>query len=215
MQKIKKLSVFIMFSIIIVTLSILGYRLNSPVAQRVTYIIYCSSVIITLYLLRVKYNNRLHNGILVVFTLALFVIAIKSPLLTLPLILLFPMLESGKSHYFFQFVSWLSYILFLFFFCVVILIRLMGVSVYDYSRTISPDGKQAATVVIYDQGALGGSLEVKHERNLGGLIIKSRPVYRDRLIDLEVHWINNHEIKINDVVIDVSKRRGMIDGRKK
>jgi len=68
---------------------------------------------------------------------------------------------------------------------------------------MSPNRKQIASVIVHDEGALGGSIEVRYEKLYGEIIKKSKTIYRDRLSEPKVEWIGNNKIKIDQVIIDI------------
>jgi len=78
---------------------------------------------------------------------------------------------------------------------------------------MSPNGKQIASVIVHDEGALGGSIEVRYEKLYGGIINKGKTIYIDRLSEPKVEWIGNSRIRIDQVIIDIDNN-DIMDRRK-
>lgn len=194
------------FILIVIIMSLSGYSFISPLAQKIFYVLYIFISIYLLYILRKKENIRLHHIIITVCSIILFIIIFKDSIIAFPLLFIFPMLSSKQSHIIFKGISWITYIVICLFFCLTIFVRFGFTRTYISSTEISPDKKRGASTIIYDQGALGGSLEIQYERLYGGIIKKSRPIYWDRLSEPKIEWIGNDKIKINDEIIDVNNK---------
>jgi len=60
-----------------------------------------------------------------------------------------------------------TYIVVCLLFCLTIAVRYGFTRTYTLSTEISPNRKQIASVIVHDEGALGGSIEVRYEKLYG------------------------------------------------
>lgn len=62
---------------------------------------------------------------------------------------------------------------------------------------------------MHDEGALGGSIEVQYEKLYGGIINKSKTIYRGGLNEPEIEWVGNNKIKIDEMIINIDDKNVM------
>ncbi len=192
--------------IMIISMNLYGYSFISPLIQKAFYILYILHSLYTLYLLREKEEIRLHHIIFTIFFIILITIILKNLMLAFPLLFMFPMLASKKSHIMFKCISWCMYVAVCLLFCLTISIRFGFVRTYTLYTEISPNEKQVASVIMHDEGALGGSIEVQYEKLYGGIIKKSKTIYRGGLNEPEIKWIGNNKIKIDEMIINIDDK---------
>ncbi|MBU5675872.1 DUF5412 domain-containing protein [Alkaliphilus sp. MSJ-5] len=146
------------------------------------------------------------HTVLILLSIVLSVIMLRNAIIALPLLFVLPMLAEKQSHIIVKCVSWITYIGICLFFCLIVLVRFGFARTYILSTEMSPDKKHSASIIVHDEGALGGSIEVQYERLYGGIIKKSRPIYIDRLSEPKIEWIDNYKIQIDDVIINIKDR---------
>ena len=190
----------------IILMDLIGYSFISPVVQNIFYMFYILTSFYILYGIKKGNQVRISHWALIILSLILFIIILRNSIIGFPLLFIFPILASKKSPMILKLISWIAYIAVCLFFCLCVFIRHGFARTYVLSNEISPDKRYNAAVIVQDQGALGGAIEVRAERLYGGIVKKSRVIYTDRLSEPKIQWVNDHTIKINDLEIDLNER---------
>lgn len=177
----------------------------SSAAQNIYYGIYVILSIITILIIHKQYDLRIHHGLFILFNLLVILVAYLNHFIAMPLLFMFPLLSSKKSHGVFKFFSVVSYILLLFIMPLTLFVRLFFTSTTLVNMVNSPNNKQQIEVYSIDQGALGGSTRVDLVKKYCYIFKKNQRIYLgDYGEDRDVRWIDSNHVQIESKIIDVT-----------
>lgn len=188
-------------------LTLNNFYFISNVAQNIYYGIYVVLSIVTISIIRKQYTLSIHHGFFILFNLLLIYITYRNHFIAMPLLLLFPLFCSEKSHRVFKVFSTISYILLLFLMFLILFVRLIFTFTTLVKAVDSPNNKQMIEVYSIDEGALGGSTYVDLSEKYGYIFKKNRLIYSGHYGEAnDVRWINSTHVQIDNKTIDITSQ---------
>lgn len=177
----------------------------SNTAQNIYYGIYVILSIITILIIHKQYNLRIHHGVFILLNLLVILAAYLNHFIAMPLLFMFPLLCSKKTHVIFKFFSAISYVLLLVMVSLTLFVRLVFTSTTLVKTVNSPNNKQQIEVYSIDQGALGGSTRVDLAKKYCYMFKKNQRIYLgDYGEDRNIRWIDSNHLQIGSKIIDVT-----------
>lgn len=185
-------------------LTLNNFYFISNVAQNIYYGVYVILCIITIVIIHKRYSFSIHHGFLILFNLLLIYVTILNHFIAIPLLLIFPLFGSKKSHWIYKLFSSTSYILLLFIMFLTLFVRLFFTSTTLVKTVNSPNSKQMIEVYSIDEGALGGSTCVYVADKYCYIFKKNRFIYLGGYGEgNEVKWIGSNQVQIDSKTIDI------------
>lgn len=179
----------------------------SNAAQNIYYGIYVILSTITILIIREQYTLRIHHSLFIIFNLLIIFIAYLDHFIAMPLLFMFPLLCSKKSHGIFKFLSAISYVLLLVMMSLTLFVRSFFTSTTLVKIVNSPNNKHQIEVYSIDQGALGGSTRVDLARKYCYIFKKNQRIYLGHYGEgSDVTWIDSNHVKIKSKIINISLR---------
>lgn len=179
----------------------------SDVMQNIYYGLYVVLSITTILIIHKYYNLSVHHGLFILFNLLLIYITYLNHFIALPFVLVFPLFCSRKSHGVFKFFSTVSYILLIILMFLTLFVRLIFTSTTLVKRVDSPNNKQMIEVYSIDEGALGGSTQVRLAQKYSYIFKKSRLIYSGHYGEANVvKWVDSKHVQIDGKDIDVTNK---------
>jgi hypothetical protein len=195
--------------VILLVLGILtlnNFYFISNLAQNIFYGIYIILSVITITILHKQYPIRVHHGYLTLLNFLFLYITYLNHLIALPLLLLYPLFRSKKSHWVFKFSSIISYALLVIIMLLTLFERLVFTSKTAVREIDSPNNKYMIVVYLLDEGALGGATHIKLADKYCNIFKRERLIYVCRGEVNDVKWIDNNHIKIDRKTINITHR---------
>ncbi|MBU5484628.1 DUF5412 domain-containing protein [Clostridium sp. MSJ-11] len=211
-MNIKSLSgkILLIFDAVILIFALLilnNFHFIRVAAENIYYIFYVIFCSLTIFTLHKNYNLRLSHGILIPIIILLLLTTIVNPIITLPLLLIYPLLRAKDSNMVLKFISGILYALLIFMFITTFFLKTFFVSDKLLHNIPSPNKKYNITVTDNNQGASGGNTVVKLEKIYLNTFKKARTIYINPFGESpEVKWINNETLDIDGTRIDVNSK---------
>ncbi|MEW9094867.1 MAG: DUF5412 family protein [Clostridiaceae bacterium] len=175
--------------------------------QNIYYILYVIFCALTIFTLHKNYNLRLSHGVLIPIIILLLLTTIVNPIITLPLLLIYPLLKAKDSNMALKIISGVLYAFLIFMFITTFFLKTFFVSDKLLHNIPSPNKKYNITVTDNGQGALGGNTVAKLEKIYLNTFKKARTIYINPFGESpEIKWIDNETLEIDGTKIDVNSK---------
>lgn len=188
-------------------LSLNNFFFISSTAQIIYYVLYVVFVIITAVILHKNYSLKVHHIFFILFNLLLIYVAYLNHFIAFPLLLLFPLFCSQKSHLGFKIFSVISYILLIAAMSLALFMRLIFTATNTAKVIDSPDNKHMIAVYSIDEGALGGSTQIKLADKYFNIFKHERLIYSGGYGEADdIRWAGNSHIEFDKETVDITSR---------
>lgn len=177
----------------------------STVAQNIFYAVDIILTILTIFILPRQYPVRIHHGFLFLINLLLIIGVFLNYFIAVPLLLIFPLFWSKKSHWAFKIFSVASYVLLILLVMLVLFVDQIFSSTKTLMQVDSPNNKYILEVISIDDGALGGATNVRISKKYFNTFKREETTFTGGYGKAkEVKWLNNARIKIDEKILDIN-----------